>query len=120
MRKIIIEIDGKKYRPVPDGMSPGDNCYDCALKFACEGAICVSFGFLNYHFEPCNSVGEPRITVEVKGKKHELVKDKDHDGFYGCKQCSLRDECAPSDLICESLNKIDYHFIPCDDDTKIL
>lgn len=120
MRKIIIEIDGRKYRPVPDS-NGGNNCTEkCALSFACERAVCVSFGLIDFHFEPCNSVGEPRITIEVKGKKYQLVKDRDHDGFYGCKQCALRDECAPSDLICESLNKIDYHFIPCDDDTQIL
>lgn len=119
MKKLIIEIDGKKYRAVKDEASNSVSCSDCSLKLICKNAVCVSFGLLKYHFEPCNNVGESRVTIEVKGKKYQLVKDKDYDGFYGCKQCALRDECAPSDLICESLNKIDYHFIPCDDDIEI-
>lgn len=51
-----------------------------------------------------------KITIEVNGKKHKLVKDLYDDSFFGCKQCSLIDVCAPSDILCDDLGRSDSHF----------
>lgn len=51
-----------------------------------------------------------KVTMEVNGKKHKLVKDPNGDGFFGCKQCSLIDICFPSELLCDQLGHTDCHF----------
>lgn len=51
-----------------------------------------------------------RIHMEVDGVKHYLVPDLFGDAFFGCKQCSLRDLCRPSELLCDELNHTECHF----------
>lgn len=51
-----------------------------------------------------------KITIEVNGKKHKLVKDPNGDSFFGCKLCSLIDICVPSKLLCDELGRSDSHF----------
>lgn len=51
-----------------------------------------------------------KTIVEVDGERHHLVVDPYGDPFFGCKQCSLRELCMPSDLLCEELGRCDCHY----------
>lgn len=51
-----------------------------------------------------------KTTMEVEGRKYELVPDPSNDPFFGCKLCDLNEKCYPSSLLCEEAGRCDCHF----------
>lgn len=105
-KKLELVIDDETYVPDMKVTTPSD-CLHCAIMPYCTIAgPCELSGYRNWIKKPNPKV----VTIEVDGKRYKLVPDANNDPFFGCKSCDLREQCRPSELLCDEIGRTDGHF----------
>ena len=104
-KKIELVIDNETFVPNMNARAEVD-CTKCALHAVTGLCACKLSGYRYWIKKPNPKV----VTIEVDGKHYRLVPDAENDQFFGCKSCDLREQCKPSELLCDEIGRTDGHF----------